>query len=378
MIIFVPKEIEPGETRAACTPDNVLRLTKLDARVEVESGLGLNSSITDDSYRAAGACVTADRGGALAEADIVLRVRKPRVDEVAVMKPGALHIGFLEPFESGDLLDAFMARGVDAIAMETIPRTTLAQKMDALSSQANLAGYVAVLVAASRLDRVLPMMMTPAGTLRPARVFVIGAGVAGLQAIATARRLGARVEAFDTRPGLEEQINSLGAKFVKIDLGEIGQTAEGYARELTDAQKELQKAGMAKAVAQSDIVITTAQVFGRKAPLILTREMVAAMRPGGVVVDLAAETGGNVEGVRVGEETEINGVRVLGAMNYAGRVPNHASQMYGANLVNLVTHFWDMENKIIRLDVHDDILKRCLIVRNGTLGDAELDQQKRA
>jgi len=372
MLIVVPKEIQPGETRAACTPETVSRLVKLGARMLLESGVGEKSGFPDGAYRDAGGEITADRSGALAGADLVLRVGKPPVEEVALMKEGALHISFLDPFESGDLLEAFLARRVDAIAMEMIPRTTLAQKMDALSSQANLAGYVGVLVGAERLDRVLPMMMTPAGTLRPARVFVIGAGVAGLQAIATAKRLGARVEAFDTRPAVEEQVNSLGAKFLKIDLGDTGQTAGGYAKELTEEQKELQRAGMAKAVAQSDIVITTAQIFGKKAPLIVTRDMVAAMRPGSVVVDLAAETGGNVEDVLAGQEILVNGVRLIGAENFAGRVPNHASQMYAANLANLVAHFWDLENKRINLEVQDEILDGCLIIRNGELRNEQL------
>lgn len=367
MHIFIPKETAPGETRVAVTPDAAARLVKLGADVAVEAGLGVASGFPDDVYVQAGASVNTDRSGLLARADAVIRVRKPPLDEIGLMKAGALHISHLEPFTSNDVVDALMARGVDAIAMEMIPRTTLAQKMDVLSSQANLAGYVAVLIAAGRLNQVLPMMMTPAGTLKPARVFIIGVGVAGLQAIATARRLGARVEAFDTRPVVEEQVQSLGAKFVKIDLGETGQTRDGYAVELTDEQKELQKAAMARVIAQSDIVITTAQVFGRKAPLIVTREMVAAMKPGSVVVDLAAETGGNVEGVAAGKERDVNGVRLIGAENFPGRVSAHASQMYGANVVNLVTHFWDAETKTIRLNLEDEIMNGCLIIQSGEL-----------
>ncbi len=367
MHIFIPKETASGEVRAAATPEAVARLVKLGAGISVETGLGAASGFPDHLYAQAGASVIADRGGLLAVADMVIRVRKPSLDEIGAMKAGALHIGHLEPFTAHDVLEALMARGVDAIAMEMIPRTTLAQKMDVLSSQANLAGYVAVLVAAERLNQVLPMMMTPAGTLKPARVFIIGVGVAGLQAIATAKRLGARVEAFDTRPVVEEQVHSLGAKFVKIDLGETGQTRDGYATELTEGQKERQKSAMAKVIAQSDIVITTAQVFGRKAPVIVTRDMIRAMKPGSVVVDLAAETGGNVEGVEAGVEQEVNGVRLIGAENFAGRVPAHASQMYGANVVNLVAHFWDAENKTIRLNVEDEIMNGCLIIRAGEL-----------
>jgi len=378
MQLFIPKETAPGETRAAATPETVSRLVKLGADVSVETGLGAASGFPDDLYAQAGASVSADRGGLLAGADAVIRVRKPPLDEIGVMKAGALHISHLEPFTAHDVLDAFIARGVDAIAMEMIPRTTLAQKMDVLSSQANLAGYVAVLVAAGRLNQVLPMMMTPAGTLKPARVFVIGVGVAGLQAIATAKRLGARVEAFDTRPVVEEQVHSLGAKFVKIDLGETGQTRDGYATELTAEQKERQKAAMAKVIAQSDIVITTAQVFGRKAPVIVTREMVAAMKPGSVVVDLAAETGGNVEGVQAGVEQDMNGVRLIGAENFAGRVPAHASQMYGANVVNLVSHFWDTENKTLRLNLDDEIMNGCLIIQSGELRNELLKKARQS
>lgn len=378
MQLFIPKETAPGETRAAATPETVSRLVKLGADVSVEAGLGAASGFPDDLYAQAGASVSADRGGLLAGADAVIRVRKPPLDEIGVMKAGALHISHLEPFTAHDVLDAFIARGVDAIAMEMIPRTTLAQKMDVLSSQANLAGYVAVLVAAGRLNQVLPMMMTPAGTLKPARVFIIGVGVAGLQAIATAKRLGARVEAFDTRPVVEEQVHSLGAKFVKIDLGETGQTRDGYATELTAEQKERQKAAMAKVIAQSDIVITTAQVFGRKAPVIVTREMVAAMKPGSVVVDLAAETGGNVEGVQAGVEQDMNGVRLIGAENFAGRVPAHASQMYGANVVNLVSHFWDTENKTLRLNLDDEIMNGCLIIQSGELRNELLKKARQS
>lgn len=378
MQLFIPKETAPGETRAAATPETVSRLVKLGADVSVEAGLGAASGFPDDLYAQAGASVSADRGGLLAGADAVIRVRKPPLDEIGVMKAGALHISHLEPFTAHDVLDAFIARGVDAIAMEMIPRTTLAQKMDVLSSQANLAGYVAVLVAAGRLNQVLPMMMTPAGTLKPARVFIIGVGVAGLQAIATAKRLGARVEAFDTRPVVEEQVHSLGAKFVKIDLGETGQTRDGYATELTAEQKERQKAAMAKVIAQSDIVITTAQVFGRKAPVIVTREMVAAMKPGSVAVDLAAETGGNVEGVQAGVEQDMNGVRLIGAENFAGRVPAHASQMYGANVVNLVSHFWDTENKTLRLNLDDEIMNGCLIIQSGELRNELLKKARQS
>jgi len=294
-------------------------------------------------------------------------VQKPPLAEVAVMKSGCIHVSYLDPFDDPALVQALATAGVSAVCMEMIPRSTVAQKMDALSSQASLAGYVAVLLAADRFDRILPMMTTPAGTIRPAQVFVIGVGVAGLQAIATAKRLGAAVEAFDTRPVVEEQVRSLGAKFVKVDLGAIEQTAQGYARELTAEQLAKQRDVMAQHCAQADIVITAAQVFGRKAPQIVTTAMVEKMRPGSVVVDMAAETGGNVECSRPGEEVNLGGVKVIAYRNLAGRVPRVASQMYSNNLANFVDHFWNHETKTFRLDPADDILKHCLVTHGGAI-----------
>ncbi len=239
--------------------------------------------------------------------------------------------------------------------------------MDALSSQANLAGYVMVIQAAQQLDRILPMMMTPAGTLSPAKVFVIGAGVAGLQAIATAKRLGARVEAFDTRPVVAEQVQSLGAKFVEIDLGETGQTKDGYAQELTSEQLEMQRQGMKQVISESDIVITTAQVFGRPAPRIVTADMVEAMKPGGVIVDMAVDSGGNVEGSKADETVEIGGVSILGLSNLPAQVSKDASQMYSSNLLNLITEYWNEEEKVLNLDLDDDILQGCVITHGGAI-----------
>jgi NAD(P) transhydrogenase subunit alpha len=256
--------------------------------------------------------------------------------------------------------------------MEMIPRSTIAQKMDALSSQANLAGYVTVILAAERLNKILPMMMTPSGTITPSRVFVIGAGVAGLQAIATAKRLGARVEAFDTRPVVEEQVQSLGAKFIKIDLGETGQTKDGYAKALTPEQIEKQRQGMAKVCANSDIVITTAQLFGRKAPVIITKDMVAQMKPGSVIVDMAVESGGNVEGSKIDEEVKVNGVLIIGLGNLPGRVAVHASQMYSSNLTNLIESYWDGEKKTFNLNLEDETIQGCLITHHGEIVNAAI------
>mgnify|MGYP003571965472 FL=1 len=367
MLIFVPKEADAKENRVTLLPETIAKLTKKGAEFTVESGLGLSCGFTDEAYEKAGAKISGDRSGLLGQADLVLRLGKPPQEEVAQLKKGAVHISHLDPFNEVELVDALAGQGVSTIAMEMIPRTTLAQKMDALSSQANLAGYVAVIIGAERLKQVLPMMMTPSGTLKPARVFVIGVGVAGLQAIATAKRLGARVDAFDTRPVVEEQVQSLGAKFVKVDLGEMGETKDGYAKELTPEQLEKQKEAMAKVIAQSDIVITTAQLFGRKAPLIVTEEMVKSMRPGSVLVDLAAETGGNVAGTKLDEEVEVDGVRIVGLGNLPGRVATHASQMYSANLGALLEHFWDEESKSLTLNLEDEIMDGCLIVHEGKL-----------
>lgn len=340
MRIAFPKEAPP-ETRVTLTPTVAAKFATLGAAVRLEAGLGAPLGFSDDAYREAGAEVV-PKEGLLEGAEAVVRLNPLREDEARALPAGAVVVGLLDPFRNLGAVRALAERGVSALCMELIPRTTYAQKMDALSSQASLAGYAAVVLAAERLDKVLPMMSTPAGTIAPARVFVVGAGVAGLQAIATAKRLGARVEAFDTRPVVEEQVRSLGAKFVKIDVGETGQTAQGYATALTTEQLERQRQGMAKVCAASDIVITTAQVFGKRAPLLLTEEMVAGMRPGSVIVDLAAATGGNVAGTVAGEEVVKRGVRLVGLTNLPGAVARDASQMYAANVYNLIEHLWDL------------------------------------
>ena len=263
MRIAVPKETWPGELRAALVPQGVKKLAGLGFDIMVEAGLGIASGLPDSEYEAAGADVVHDIASAIVSSQIVLRVRKPTDDDVGLLSDGTVHMSFLDPFNERELVQALAERGVTTVAVEMVPRTTRAQKMDALSSQANLAGYVTVIEAASHCPKIFPMMMTPAGTIAPARVFVIGAGVAGLQAIATAKRLGARVEAFDTRPTVAEQVQSLGARFVNIDIGDVGETEAGYARELTDEQLAMQREGMKKIIAQADVVITTAQVFGR-------------------------------------------------------------------------------------------------------------------
>lgn len=374
MRIFIPTEAEAHETRVPMVPSTVAKLVKLGAQVETEAGLGKFIYFTDAEYSAAGATIIGDRKAGLRNADMVLRLRKPPVDELGAMRPGCIHISHLDPFQELDLLQRIATAKLSAICMEMIPRSTVAQKMDALSSQANLGGYVAVLMGANRLNRIFPMMSTPSGTIAPAKVFVIGVGVAGLQAIATAKRLGAVVEAFDTRPVVEEQVKSLGAKFVKVDLGETGQTAQGYAKELTPEQLDKQRQVMAERCAQADLVITTAQVFGRTAPRILTTAMVQGMKPGSVVVDMAVESGGNVECSRPGEEILVNDVCVLGHRNLPGHVPRVASEMYSNNLGNLVEHFWDRESKAFRLDPANDIQKHCLVTHAGVVCHETLRQ----
>ncbi len=369
MLIAILNEQAAGEPRAAMIPANVARLIQRGASVRVEAGTGIAAGFTDQDFIQAGAAITADRAGLLADADLVLRVRKPSADEVDRLKPGGLHVSFLDPFTERDLVAQLAARRVSAISLELIPRTTRAQKMDALSSQANLAGYVAVILAAEQSPKIFPMMMTPAGTIAPARVLVIGAGVAGLQAIATARRLGARVEAYDTRPVVEEQVRSLGARFLKIDLGETGQTKDGYAKALTEAQLKKQREAMQKFCALADVVITTAQVFGRRAPILVTAEMLAAMSPGSVVVDGAVESGGNVAGAVAGRITERNGVKIVALPNLPGRVPIHASQMLSNNLTALIETFWDAETKRFGLRLEDEIIQGCLVTHAGAIRD---------
>jgi len=365
MLIFAPKETDPNEPRAAVTPDTAARLAKLGATVAVESGIGGGAFFPDAAYEKAGAAVRADREAALGEADIVLRVRQPPAAEVALLKQGAIHISFLDPFNESELVDSLARHGVSALSMELVPRSTRAQKLDALSSQHSIAGYAMVLMAADQLKHILPMMVTPSGTLQPARVFIIGAGVAGLQAIATAKRLGARVEAFDTRPDTAEQVESLGARFVKVDLGETGQTSQGYAKALTEEQLAKQREAMADRCAQSDIVITTAQLFGRKAPVVVTADMVQRMKPGSIVVDYAVESGGNVEGSEPGKDVVMSDVTIVGYRNIPGRLANSASQMYANNLFNFVDEFWDAESKAFVLNRDDEIISGSLVTHDG-------------
>ena len=365
MKIAVLKEADPRDIRVPLVPASVGKLIEIGAEVFVESGVGSTIGISDGEYQSTGASISASRKDLLSEAELLMGLKVPSAEVVEVLKPGTILVSFLDPFNQGPLLEKLASKRISAFSMEMIPRTTLAQKMDALSSQANLAGYVAVIMAAEKLNRIFPMMTTPAGTIPPARVFVIGAGVAGLQAIATAKRLGAIVEAFDTRPAVEEQVRSLGGRFVKIDIGETGETEQGYAKELTAEQLAMQREGMARHLEKSDVVITTAQVFGRTAPLIVTEEMVGRMRPGTVVVDMAVETGGNVAGSVLDQAIEKDGVTIMGFGSLASRVAADASQMYSSNLTHFITHCWDEESKSFVINLEDEITKSSLVTHQG-------------
>jgi len=364
--IFVKSERDPRETRVAIIPSDAQRLSKLGWSVNVESGAGAKAGFPDSAFTEAGASVV---GADFArEADFVVAVRKPSVEEIAKFKKGSFYLSLLDPFNEKHLIKAFADAGVYAASFEMIPRSTIAQKMDVLSSQANLAGYYSVIKAANTINKIIPMMMTPAGTISPLKFFIVGVGVAGLQAIATAKRLGARVEAFDTRPVVEEQVKSLGAKFVKIDLGETGQTAQGYAKELTAEQIEKQRKGMAKVCAGADVMITTAKLFGRKAPRIITGEMVAGMKAGSVIVDMAVESGGNVEGSKPDEVVITpNGVTIIGDTCLEANVPSTSSQMYSANVYNFIEHF--TADKQFAVKMEDPIMKSCLVSADGKITD---------
>ena len=364
MLIGVPKETWSGELRTALVPQNAKKFIELGMSVVLESGSGVPSGFTDAMYEDEGVKITQDKAE-VHGADILMRVRQPTSAELQLVKKEAVSISFLDPFNEKELVQDMAKREIRGISMEMVPRSTRAQKMDALSSQANLAGYVTVIQAAFHCPKIFPMMMTPAGTIAPGRVFIIGAGVAGLQAIATAKRLGARVEAFDTRPVVAEQVQSLGAKFLDIDLGEVGQTEQGYAKELTAEQLEKQREGQKQVIGQSDVLITTAQVFGRPAPRIVGLDMVEAMKPGSVVVDMAVESGGNVEGSKLDEVVEVGGVKIIGQGNLPSEVARNASEMYSNNLFNLVSEFWDEEQKTLVLDPEDEIIKSCLITQGG-------------
>jgi len=363
--ILVCREKDPLETRVALIPADIKKLASMGFSFKVVSGAGLKSGFSDEEYQKAGALIIREEKDGY-DAEIVLRILKP--DSADGLKSDTLHLSYLDPFNEKNLLHEFAVKRIQAVSLEMIPRTTLAQKMDVQSSQTSLAGYVAVVNAAARLPKILPMMVTPSGTINPARVFIIGVGVAGLQAIATAKRLGARVDAFDTRPVVEEQVKSLGASFVKIDLGEMGQTAQGYAKELTPEQIRKQQEAQAKVCERSNIVITTAKVFGRKAPRLISKEVLDRMQPGSVVVDMAVSTGGNVEGSKLFEEVITdNGVIIMSGDLLERQVPYDASKMLSGNFTAFLTHFYNKETKEFEVNLNDEIMKGCLLTKDGQI-----------
>ena len=379
MRLAVVTERRAHETRIAVTPDTVKRLIALGLSVAVETGAGAAASLPDAELAAAGAEIAPDAATALAGAGVVFAAQMPDAATRALIPRGALLVCTANAFAEADTIPALAAAGIDAVAMELLPRITRAQSMDVLSSQANLAGYRAVIESAGAFQRGFPMMMTAAGTVPPARVFVIGAGVAGLQAIATARRLGAIVSATDVRPAAKEEIKSLGASFVGVEDEETAKQTGPYAGELSAAFRQKQAKLMATTVAKNDIVICTALVMGRRAPVIVTAEMVAAMRPGSVIVDLASDAGGNCAATRPGElvVTE-NGVKVLGWQNWPGRIPVAASALYARNLLTFLTTFWDKEAGAPRLPAEDDIVKGVLLTRDGAVVHPQFAPQQSA
>ena len=359
MNIYFPKE-KDSESRVALNPEIVEKYLKQGLELSIESNFASHIGIGDKEFESLGVR-TKDRKPGLENADIVCSVNNLPKEDLSLLKEGVILISFLDPFNNKELVEDLKNKNLSTICMELVPRITRAQKMDALSSQANLGGYAAVMLASNTLNKALPMMMTAAGTISPSKVFVIGVGVAGLQAIATAKRLGAKVEAFDTRPVVEEQVKSLGARFVKIDIGNTEETDQGYAKELTSDQIKKQQEGMKKVCAGSDIVITTAQVFGRPAPTLVTEEMILAMKPGSVIVDMAVGTGGNVIGSEPNKTIEKNGIKIIGNTNLPGELPIHSSQVYASNIFNLVDEFWNGETGKIDIDIEDEILSSCLI-----------------
>ena len=384
MKIGVPKEIAPGETRIAASPDSVKKFSALDVEVLIESGAGAGAQMSDEALAGAGARIMPDAAAVYGEADLVAKVRAPLqggngADELALVRPDAVLVGLLAPLQYRAEVARYAARGVTAFAMELVPRISRAQSMDALSSQSNIAGYKAVIDAAGRFGRILPMMMTAAGTVAPARVVVLGAGVAGLQAIATARRLGALVSAFDVRPAVKEQVESLGAKFVSVDADAgAAETAGGYAREMSEDYGRRQSQLIHETLKNQDICIATAQIPGRKAPVLVTEEMVADMKPGSVIVDLAVETGGNCALSAFDQVVVRHGVTVVGHANYPARVPVDTSALYARNLFNFIMPMIDRESRALAIDWEDEVIKGALLTRDGAVVNPALREEEGA
>jgi NAD(P) transhydrogenase subunit alpha len=369
MVTIAVTSESADEPRVAVSPDTVKKFTGLGAKVRVESGAGLRSRFSDEAYRAAGA-ETVGRAEALAGADILLKVRRPSIDELTALKPGAIVAGMIDPFGDREALDALAATGTTVFSMEFMPRISRAQSMDVLSSQANLAGYKAVVDGAAMFGQALPMMMTPAGTVPAARAFIMGVGVAGLQAIATSRRLGAQVTATDVRPATKEQVQSLGAKFIAVEDDEFkqAQTAAGYAKPMSAEYQAKQAELIANHIKTQDIVITTALIPGRPAPKLITRAMIESMKPGSVIVDLAAERGGNTELTEPGKTAETpNGVKIYAPLNLAGTIAVNASSLYAKNLLAFLDTMIDKKEKTLAVNWDDDLIKGTLIAKDGRI-----------
>lgn len=365
MKIAIAKEIEVGERRVALNPDTVARLVKQGLEIWVESGAGEGSFFSNDTYETAGAKIISDVSALWGEADVLLKVSLPKEHEIHQLREGSVLISFLNPLGQPEAIEQLANRKVTAFSMELIPRTSRAQSMDALSSQAGVAGYKAVLIAAAASPKFFPMLTTAAGTIKPAKVFVMGAGVAGLQAIATARRLGAVVEAFDIRPAVKEEVQSLGAKFVEVTLEEETVAAGGYAKEISEASKQRTQEVVTEHVKNADVVITTAQVPGKKAPLLVTEEMVQQMHPGSVIVDLAAEQGGNCACTEAGKDVVRNGVTIIGPINLPSSMPVHASQMYAKNISTLLQYL--VKDGELQLNFEDDIINSTCVTHAGEI-----------
>ena len=367
MKLAVPKESHPQETRVAISPETAKKFRTLNLEVAVERGAGGRAGFADAAYEGAGVRLVDDGASLLADADLVLKVRAPTTEELSAMRRGTALVGMLSPYGGREAVEAYAAAGVDAFAMELVPRISRAQSMDVLSSQSNLAGYKAVIDAAAEFARAMPMMMTAAGTIPPARVFVLGAGVAGLQAVATARRLGAIVSATDVRPAVKEQVESLGASFVMVESEEAqaAETAGGYAREMSEDYRRRQAELVADHLAKQDIVVTTALIPGRPAPVLITVGMVESMKPGSIIVDLAVEQGGNCPLSRPGEIVEHHGVRIIGHVNVPGRLPVDASALYARNLYNFVSPFVDGERGVLAFDWDDELVTGTGLTRGG-------------
>ena len=364
MKVGVPREIEQGERRVALVPDTAKMLVAAGLEVGVESGAGTAAFLNDDLYDKAGAQVASRVGTLLRDADAVLKVQPPRESEISLLKKGAVLISFLQPATQGDTVRSLASHGITAFSLELLPRISRAQSMDALSSQASAAGYKAVLMAADRIGKLFPMMMTAAGTVAPTRVLVMGAGVAGLQAIATARRLGAVVSAYDVRPAVKEEVQSLGATFIELPL-ETQEGEGGYAREQSEEFLKKQRELIGEHVAKSDVVITTAAVPGRRAPLLVTGDMVRGMRAGSVIVDLASDTGGNVELTQAGKDVDVNGVTLIGTRNVPSTMPLTTSQLFARNVANLLLHL--VKNGVLALDFQDEITKGACVTYGGEI-----------